>query len=402
MKSFFTIWCFIGFFLGKPTTANGQFAPHFSFEFYGDSLQIPIRLQATAKLSDNITSTIIHQFYDSLNAQSLQKLAENLLRYKAEHKLDDWLYYQLIRKTAECISPKKEQYNRYTLYKWYLLKTSGYDATLKLYNNKLLLYIQSDENIYEIPYYAYNGKQYVCLNYHDYPGLDIQQVKFSIVNLPIPEGGNPFSYKINQLPSFQKSKYTEKLVQFEYGNAQYQFNLKVNPEIQQIFANYPIVDYEANFNIPLSKELYQSLIPILKKNTADLTTEKGVEYLMRFTRYAFLFKSDTEQFGKEKRLTPEQTLIYGESDCEDRAALFYYLVKELYNLPMLVLSYPEHVTIAVKFDKAIGRPLLYKGEAYSICEPTPQKRDLKIGQMIPALRDVPYEVVCTYTPVFQK
>ncbi|MEJ7682224.1 MAG: hypothetical protein WKG06_31120 [Segetibacter sp.] len=105
-----------------------------------------------------------------------------------------------------------------------------------------------------------------------------------------------------------------------------------------------------------------------------MNQKNGVDYLMRFTRYAFPYEKDTENFGAEKRLSPEQTLLYDHSDCDDRAALFFYLVKELYNLPMIVLSYPEHISIAVKFDKSIGNPIVYMGNDYSICEPTPQKK----------------------------
>ena len=120
---------------------------------------------------------------------------------------------------------------------------------------------------------------------------------------------------------------------------------------------------------------------------------------MRFTRYAFLFKTDSENFGDEKRLSPEQTLLYPESDCEDRAALFFYLVKEIYNLPMIVMAYPRHVTIAVKFDKPVGRPIIYNGEKYSVCEPTPQQEDLAIGELLPSLSKAGYEVVYAYQPL---
>jgi hypothetical protein len=119
---------------------------------------------------------------------------------------------------------------------------------------------------------------------------------------------------------------------------------------------------------------------------------------MRFTRYAFLFEADAKIYGNEKRLTPEQTLLFEQSDCEDRAALFFYLVKEIYNLPMIVLAYPEHVTVAVKFDKPVGKPIIYNGEKYSVCEPTPQKEDLALGQQIPTLTRSSYEVVYAYNP----
>ena len=119
---------------------------------------------------------------------------------------------------------------------------------------------------------------------------------------------------------------------------------------------------------------------------------------MHFTRYAFLFEPDETAFGKEKRLSPEETLIYGQSDCEDRAALFFYLVKEIYNLPMIVLVYPKHVTIAVNLDKPIGKPIHYNGKTYSICEPTPQKEDLPMGKLAPELEHESYIIAYGYAP----
>jgi hypothetical protein len=90
--------------------------------------------------------------------------------------------------------------------------------------------------------------------------------------------------------------------------------------------------------------------------------------------------------------------LYDQSDCEDRAALFFYLVKEIYDLPMIVLAFPKHVTIAVKFDKPIGKPIIYNGIEYSVCEPTPQKQDLLLGQLLPDLRKMDYQVAYAYTP----
>src|SRR5690606_28398771 len=156
------------------------------------------------------------------------------------------------------------------------------------------------------------------------------------------------------------------------------------------------------FNIPMSAETYQSLISALRKNLEGKSIKNGVDYLMRFTRYAFLYRPDSELFGGEKRLSAEQTLLFNESDCDDRAALFFYLVKELYNLPMLVVSYPQHVTVAVQLDKPIGKPIIYNGAKFTICEPTPQKEDLSMGQILPSLRNSNYEIAYAYHPEERK
>ncbi|MGZ8552972.1 MAG: hypothetical protein ACXWV8_06170 [Chitinophagaceae bacterium] len=369
------------------------------FDFYGDAIEFPFDKSSLVNFPGPLSASSVQEFYRNITQTEYQPIVKAILSYRERHKPDDWLFYQLIRKTAQQLSPKTENYQRYTLYKWFFLSKSGYDATLAIANDRLLFYVQSDENIYNIPFRVRDGKQYVCLNYHDYGTIDFEKEKFSEIVVHRPEAQKAFSYKITQLPGFKPGDYLEKDLTFNYYQTDYHFKVKLNQQVKTIFANYPVVDYESYFNIPLSKETYSSLISSLKKNIKGMNTKNGVDYLMRFTRYAFLFEKDTDAFGKEKRMSPEETLLYGQSDCEDRAALFFYLVKEIYNLPMIVLAYPQHVTIAVKFDKPIGHSIVYNGNKYSVCEPTPQKQDLQLGQLSPDLKKAAYEVVYAYHPL---
>jgi hypothetical protein len=369
-----------------------------SFDFYGNTIQFKLGESSIIDFTESLSGETIEAFYRKISQAGYEEAITTLLSYKERHKLNDWLYYQLIRRTAQQLSPKAENYHRYTLYKWFLLCKSGYDATLTISGNKILFYVQSDENIYNIPFRLRNSKQYVCLNYHDYGSIDFEKDKFSEVIIQVPDAKQGFSYKITRLPDFNASAYQEKEFHFTYYENNYEFKIKLNPQVKMIFANYPVVDYEFFFNIPLSKETYSSLIPVLKQNVKGMSTKNGVDYLMHFTRYAFLFEPDSKNFGDEKRLSPEQTLLYDHSDCEDRAALLFCLIKEIYNLPMIVLTFPRHVTIAVKFNKPVGKPVLYNGAEYSVCEPTPQKKDLRLGQLSPELRNSTYEVAYAYIP----
>jgi len=319
--------------------------------------------------------------------------------FKDEQKLDDWLFYQLVRRTAQQICPKAQNYNCYTLYKWFLLTKAGYNSILRISENKILFYIQSDEMIYNIPFCIIGDKQFICLNYHDYGNdIDFDKEHFSTVNMPVENANKAFTYKVTNLPEFNSKEYVEKDITFNYSQEEYHFHIKVNPEVKKLFTNYPVADYSSHFNIPLSKQTYNSLIPPLKDIVGRMNTRNGIDYLMHFTRYAFLYERDTDVFGREKRLSPEETLLYDYSDCEDRAALFFCLVKEIYNLPMIVLVYPKHVSIAVEFEKPIGQTIVYNGKKYSVCEPTPQRRDLPVGKQVASLRSQPYEIAFEYVP----
>ncbi|MBC8051779.1 MAG: hypothetical protein H7Y13_01815 [Sphingobacteriaceae bacterium] len=377
------------------TQSKGQ---NYSFEFYGNTFNFELDNSANVSFPKQVNDSLIHSFYKTISGSRYQAVIESLDKYRNKHQLNDWLYYQLIRKTAQQIAPKAENYYRYTLYKWFLLSKSGYDARLALERDKLLFYVKSDDDISDIPFYMINENQFVCLNIHDYPGIDLKTNKIFPLNLPIIEAKQAFSYKVTQMPDFKPEDYAIKNIQFRYRQKVYHFDIKLTPQVQTIFANYPVVDFKSYFNIPLSRETYSSLIPTLKATLADMSQKKGVDYLMRFTRNAFLYEDDEINFGKEKRLTPEQTLFSEYSDCDDRAALFFYLVKEIYNLPMIALLYPTHITMAVQFDKPTGKPIMYNGKKYSVCDPTPQLRDLKVGEISSKYRNVRFEVVYAYEP----
>ncbi|AYL99605.1 hypothetical protein HYN43_026510 [Mucilaginibacter celer] len=368
------------------------------FDFYEGFFNAAADSSLWVDAPQTLTSKDVKVFYSQLNLSTYQSLIDSLKAFQQRYELSDWLYYQLIRKTAQQISPKENNYARYTLYKWFLLTKSGYDARLALTSTKVIFYVLNDEDVEDIPFFMDGDKKYICLNYHDYPNTNLNQDPPIPFNINIPGASKAFSYKITRMPDFSPAGYIDKELQFTYHHKVYYFNIKLNKDVETIFANYPVVDFESYFNIPMSKETYSSLIPLLKKNVKNMDQKKGVDYLMRFTRYAFLYETDEENFGKEKRLSPEETLFAKYSDCDDRAALFFYLVKEIYDLPMIAVLYPTHITMAVQFDKPIGTSVTYRGRVYSFCEPTPQAENLGIGSISKKLADKPYEVVYQYTP----
>jgi hypothetical protein len=369
------------------------------FEIFGDTLELSTPPGIQTSFEGPLSQQSIKAFYQNIKQSDYAPLVEALKDYRKEKQLNDWLYYQLVRRTAQQLAPKADNYYRYTMYKWFLMVSSGYDATLNVYNDQLLFYVYSPEEVYNLPLYEKEGKQYVCLNIHDYARATMKAPDtIFYVDLQVPGAIKPFSYRVTQLPEFAASLYADKNVEFPFRNRDYHFKLKVNPQMEQLFTNYPTVAFADYFNIPLSKPTYQSLVPVLKENLKKLNVKKGVEYLMKFTRYAFLYEDDQDNFGKEKRMGPEQTLLSSASDCDDRAALFFYLVKEIYNLPMIAVVYSDHITVAVQFNKAYGNAIIHDGRAYSICEPTPQKVDLAIGQIAPHYRNQSYQVVYAYDP----
>lgn len=370
------------------------------FDFFNESFHYTADSTVDIPIDDTLSTTSIRKFYAMMDYANYEPVVDALLTHQKDYELNDWLYYQLVRRVAEDLSPKADNYIRYTLYKWFFLVKSGFDARLAYRGDQLIFYIQSRDDIEDLPYFTLDSNTYICLNYHDYGELFNLDNPYTLADIGdlITENPQSFSYRVTRLPDFKADSYVDRELSFTYKGKEHHLTVKVNTEVASIFKNYPIVDFGTYFNIPLSAETYASLIPVLKEQVATLSTEKGVDYLMRFTRQAFDFEDDRVTFGQEKRMSPEETLLNNSSDCDDRTALFFYLVKEIYNLPMVTLRYPTHVTIAVRLDKPVGQSIAYNGYHYTICEPTPQGEDLGLGELSEKNKKERFEVVYSYMP----
>jgi len=91
----------------------------------------------------------------------------------------------------------------------------------------------------------------------------------------------------------------------------------------------------------------------------------------------------------------DELFHYPYSDCEDRSALFYYLVDELLHLPMIVVAYEDHLTIAVATTKSIGKPIYFENKNYFICDPTGPNNSEEIGHAPIGYRNKAFEILKT-------
>ena len=330
--------------------------------------------------------------------EHLPRILPEMTAIRERQQLCDWFYYQLIRRVADQIIPKAGDYRGYTIAKWHLLRASGFDPLVVLEGSRIWLYIQTEDTLYNLPGRIIDGRQYICINAHDYGFDERRSPDQRSIHTNENTRARPFSFSIDRLPEFPEDAYRRKAFVFNVGHRREQVDVSLNTALPGLLRNYPVTDYRHHFNIPLSRETQASLVNQLRRKLERMETPKGIEYLLQFTRHAFAFATDTEAFGREKRLSPEETLLYETSDCEDRAALFFYLVREIYDLPMVVLTFPNHVSVAVELKQNLGQIVRHEGREYTLCEPTPQRRDLKPGESLKGLHDGPFEVSYSYRP----
>ena len=148
-------------------------------------------------------------------------------------------------------------------------------------------------------------------------------------------------------------------------------SISVNSNLINFMDTYPCCSWELFAEASLSQNVKDQLYPSLKKTIAGLSEKDAANILLNLIQTGFEYKTDGDQFGREKTFFGDEPFFYPYCDCEDRSILFAILVKDLMNLDVVLLDYPTHIATAVCFNENItGDYFDIDGKKYIICDPT--------------------------------
>lgn len=346
-------------------------------KFYSEQLSVRYNPDMIIKTSVALEEESIVQFYKLMERTNYQGFLSDLKHHQQSLRLNDWLFYDLLNEAIELIYNDKTELQK-TLTAWFILSKAGYDTRLTYYANSAFVYVYSNESVFEVPMIQDNDRTFINLTSFQ-STINTNGVALDMLLFNANRTGRAFSFDMSTLPKLSP-KIDRKNIQFMVGDKEYSFTIDTDLTIKDLMKKYPIIDEHKYLEIPISKTISASLIPELSKLIKGKSKKEALEILVSFTRTAFNYKEDHEFFGKSKPMIADEVFHYPFSDCEDRSALFYSLVKALLDLPMLVIAYPDHLTIAVSLSEAIGPPIVYNGLHYYICDPTGPSNSKEIGR----------------------
>ncbi len=330
-----------------------------SFDFYGADINLKYDAAFITSFPDEITEEVIANKWGEISNTYYSGIINQLVSLKNSMNLNDWAYYLLIKELSGKLSYDR---NTRVFAEWFLLTKSKYKVRLAYFNSDLFLLLPSVNNIYEVPYFTFDDLKYYLVNGNetniytykqDYPDA------INVMNLNL--------YK----PILTKDLTMTKKVKFSFNNQQYSLIVRYNKNTINFYRDYPSADYNVYFDASVGLQTKESLIDGLSPFLEKISEEDGVSLLLKFVQTAFKYEIDGEQFGTEKMFFPDEMFYYPASDCEDRAVLFSYLVRELMGLKVVGLRYPNHMATAVCFNSDVaGSFVRFKGEKYVICDPT--------------------------------
>ncbi len=363
------------------------------FTFYHSPIRLRYSPDVLVSHHSKLSEKSISSYYKLLQLGAHQNLLEDLRFYKNKLGLNDWLFYKLIYTGIEDILQSKGTIEKELLC-WFILSELGYDTRLTYLGEQLFLYVYSQDKLFEIPLIKDGSRTFANLTSYRLGRSSVKQELFLLKFRPR-ENGRSFSFYLISHPNLPK-QIIQKDIQFSYRGKEYLFVVKVDQTIVHIMEDYPYFSESQYLEVPFSSISYNSLIPQLRKAIEGKSRLDAVQLLAAFTRSSFKYKEDKSFFGKSKPMIADEVLYYPYSDCEDRSALFYQLVKELLDLPMVAIAYEDHLTIGVASQELGGDAVWFKGRRYYVCDPTGPTNSDVIGKFPQGYEDKSFNIIGYY------
>ena len=336
------------------------------FEFYGTEASVRFNVSQGFSL-ETCDANCISAAWDRLSSCVYNNTLADCIAIRDTLQLCDWAYLNMLFAMAEACTRDK---NSATMLAAYLYCQSGYQMRLGHDDNdELVLLYGSQHTIYDNSYFSFDGVMFYPFNAEgkELGVYDVSYPNETPMSLLLSKE-QKLAVAMSEPRILASSRYPELIV-----------SSCVNRNMIDFYASYPSSCINGNFmtrwamyaNAPMDASARASIYPAFAAALSDCNELEGVERLLNWVQTAFKYGYDDEVWGDDRAFFPEETLIYPFSDCEDRAILFSRLVRDLYDLDVALIFYPNHLATAVKFSCDVpGDCIMVGEERFVVCDPT--------------------------------
>lgn len=335
--------------------------------FFGGLVPVPKVDLGLDPMPTPITGAAVSKFWEQINASKYADVLEALQRQRDRMQLGDWAFAQLAFRAGLDLTNGDSTLAR--LVSWHFLVKSGYASRVGFNGSRLHVLLRTDEVLYGIPYFTIQNAKFYVLDLGS--GIASRVGSIHTYERDHPEAKTSLSFHMKTLPLLPENAESRTLA-FAYKNQKYQINASVNRNLIDFLTYYPQTQLNGYLDAEVPSSAMDALVAGLRPIIAGRSELEQVDMVLRFVQTAFEYKTDGDQFKREKWMFPEETLFYPFSDCEDRAILFSYLVRKLIpSVTVVGLIYSDHVATAVRFSSAVsGDTRMHKGVRYVVSDPT--------------------------------
>ena len=343
-----------------PDASDGN-EPYFSFNYFGAACKVRLPREAGYRIV-SVGPDQAHEAWTALTSGKYDAYINDCVRYREKMALSDWAMYQFVTQTSKAYFGNEDR-NEAIIFQMYSLSQLGYKVRLGIQDGNFINLMAVAETVYGRPYMTIDGLSYYRFSDKASSG-GIRLCEFAF-----PEERTA-SLRMESLPLLPVN-YTEKKQIKSVAYPHLVADISVNRNLMRFFDTYPVCRWDLFAQASLSNELKSQLYPVLKRAIAGRSEQEAANMLINFVQTGFQYKTDGEQFGREKTFFGDEPFYYPYCDCEDRSILYSILVSDLLGLDVVLLEYPSHIATAVCFNEDIkGDYFTIGGTKYIICDPT--------------------------------
>lgn len=361
--------------------------PSTVIEYFGITLRFPTSEEELPRMqrADNRGAA---QFWEEISARNLEPLYLAISAVKEDFALNDWGVARLCHAYAEAeMGPDRVESYALT---WFLLIKSGYDARIGYDGSRegIYLLLPVDGTLYGAAYTQIEGRQYYFIDLARHKRIPR---RFYTYPERYPSAEERMRFSFDRVPTLSRRDGIREL-QFAYQGEEYSIELSYDAGVVEFFSDHPQTEFGLYLAGGSSAEFSETVKRAFRPLLRGKSRREAANLLLRFVQTAFSYRTDQDQFDREKWMLPEETVHYPYSDCDDRSILYAYLVRELLNLPSVGIQWPGHMATAVAFDEPVdGAGFTAAGRIWTICDPT--YMGAEIGMVMPAYGGVGFQVI---------
>ena len=334
-----------------------------TIDFFGTKLSLDVVDKVKSAKYYPYSQTGIANFYGHVASSDYETLVAFIKRESKELELNDWGVHLLVWTLSKNLY---ESQNEARLLSWFLLVKLGYDVKVALSGQHIVLLHYSKAIIYSAPRFKFKGREYYILSDSHEPMRNYKKIR--TYEQDFEGASNALDLTLSRLPKLAKNMKNKRL-QFTYQGENYSIEFAYNENLIAFMATYPQAEYETFFNAPVAQESLLAIVEQMKKILDAKQASDALNFVLGFVQNAFVYERDQEQFGREKVMFAQETLAYDKSDCEDRAVLYAFLVKELFKMSVAGVKYSDHMATAL-YVPLEGDSVMIGRRRFVIADPT--------------------------------
>ena len=360
----------------KPVVTS---VPGHTFSYYGTSCKIAGMNSTHRFVLAGVKEEHVADAWVTLAADTYLPVLAQCAEYREKLNLCDWGYVRFLQEMTTSFFTASHS-NEAVLMQIYLLVQSGYRVRMARSDNRLVLLLPIEHDVYDYSYLTVDGIPYYVIDDGARNGRS-----FYVYDRAFPHE-MALSLYMSSPPSLKPvgGKTVERTLT---SKKQVSVTIETDKNLIDFYNDYPVSSQWGYYSsASLSQDVKSALYPVLQQHIEGMSSADAANLLLNFVQTAFDYKTDGEQFGSERPLFGDETLYYPYCDCEDRSIFYSILVRDLLGLDVVLLNYPEHLATAVKFKEEVrGDYIQLDDGKYVVCDPT--YIGASIGVAMPDCRD---------------